>query len=358
MRFWSASLCLLVGMVAQVCAVWWASASQAMMMEPMRLCRQRRVRQHLERTNFNDNGRHERIKSRQVEICRKEPKVLQEIVKGAQLGTKECQHQFRNRRWNCTTARKSLRKVIARDTRETAFVNAVVAAGVTYTVTQACSSGHLLQCTCDKTMKGVSPDGDWEWGGCADNVQHGYKKSREFMDAKYRKRSDLKTQVMLHNNEAGRLAVKNFMRTECKCHGLSGSCTLRTCWRKLPLFRDVATRLKEKFDGAAKVIPGNDGKTIIPEVASIKPPGREDLIYSEESPDFCNPDRVTGSLGTAGRVCNSTSPGVEGCELLCCGRGYETRTTKTRVNCHCRFKWCCEVTCKICTVKKHVNTCR
>ena len=186
------------------------------------------------------------------------------------------------------------------------------------------------------------------------------------------------------------------MRTECKCHGLSGSCTLRTCWRKLPLFRDVATRLKEKFDGAAKVIPGksssffklmimrmmffkiiqfsfgkwkfvkysfgkwkgNDGKTIIPEVASIKPPGREDLIYSEESPDFCNPDRVTGSLGTAGRVCNSTSPGVEGCELLCCGRGYETRTTKTRVNCHCRFKWCCEVTCKICTVKKHVNTCR
>jgi wingless-type MMTV integration site family protein 6 len=51
----------------------------------------------------------------------------------------------------------------------------------------------------------VSPDGDWEWGGCADNVQHGYKKSREFMDAKYRKRSDLKTQVMLHNNEAGRL---------------------------------------------------------------------------------------------------------------------------------------------------------
>lgn len=85
-----------------------------MMMEPMRLCRQRRVRQHLERTSLNDNGRHERLKSRQVEICRKEPKVLQEIVKGAQLGTKECQHQFRNRRWNCTTARKSLRKVIAR----------------------------------------------------------------------------------------------------------------------------------------------------------------------------------------------------------------------------------------------------
>lgn len=48
----------------------------------------------------------------------------------------------------------SLINLLCADTRETAFVNAVVAAGVTYTVTQACSSGHLLQCTCDKTMKG------------------------------------------------------------------------------------------------------------------------------------------------------------------------------------------------------------
>ena len=61
---------------------------------------------------------------------------------------------------------------------------------------------------------------------------------------------------MLHNNEVGRLQVKNYMRTECKCHGLSGSCTLRTCWRKMPLFRDVGDRLKDKFDAAAKVIPG------------------------------------------------------------------------------------------------------
>ena len=51
---------------------------------------------------------------RTAETCRKEPQVLHEIVKGAQVATKECQFQFRNRRWNCTTARKGLRKVLAR----------------------------------------------------------------------------------------------------------------------------------------------------------------------------------------------------------------------------------------------------
>lgn len=46
---------------------------------------------------------------------------------------------------------------------------------------------------------------DWEWGGCGDNVNYGVRKSREWMDALYRKRSDIKTLVMLHNNDAGRL---------------------------------------------------------------------------------------------------------------------------------------------------------
>lgn len=41
------------------------------------------------------------------------------------------------------------------DTRETGFVNAITAAGVTYAVTRACTMGHLVECSCDKmTSKG------------------------------------------------------------------------------------------------------------------------------------------------------------------------------------------------------------
>lgn len=152
-------------------------------------------------------------------------------------------------------------------------------------------------------------------------------------------------------------AVKNYMRTECKCHGLSGSCTLRTCWKKMPHFREVGDRLLERFNGASKVMGGNDGKTLIPVGQNIKPPDKQDLIYSAESPDFCLPNRKTGSLGTRGRMCNSTALDVSGCDLLCCERGHRDETVVLEENCLCRFHWCCVVQCKKCLVRKDLSLC-
>jgi len=64
-----------------------------------------------------------------------------------------------------------------------------------------------------EAKKSLPTEGDWEWGGCGDNVNFGFKKSRDFMDAPYRKRSDIKTLVKLHNNDAGRLVSNS-------CHSL------------------------------------------------------------------------------------------------------------------------------------------
>ena len=52
--------------------------------------------------------------------------------------------------------------------------------------------------------------------------------------------------------------------------------------------------------------------------------------------------------GTQGRPCNRTSLGMDGCNLLCCGRGYNTQKTTIRERCNCKFHWCCHVECKMC----------
>ncbi len=96
------------------------------------------------------------------------------------------------------------------DTREAGFVNAITSAGAVYSITQACTMGLLMECSCDygRQSKDVSTDGQWEWGGCGDDVRYGYLKSKDFMDSvkkKRRKRTDLRTKLNLHNNEAGRL---------------------------------------------------------------------------------------------------------------------------------------------------------
>lgn len=71
-------------------------------------------------------------------------------------------------------------------------------------------AGHGRQNKFDRAMdkkKYMPNEGEWEWGGCGDNVNFGFKKSRDFMDAPYRQRSDIKTLVKLHNNDAGRLVM-------------------------------------------------------------------------------------------------------------------------------------------------------
>lgn len=39
---------------------------------------------------------------------------MKEITKGINLGFKECEYQFKNRRWNCTTQKKYMRKILIR----------------------------------------------------------------------------------------------------------------------------------------------------------------------------------------------------------------------------------------------------
>lgn len=212
--------------------------------------------------------------------------------------------------------------------------------------------------------------------------------------------------------------VQSEMKQECKCHGMSGSCTVKTCWMRLPIFRSIGDNLKDRFDGASRVMVGNAGGLrrlrskdnaqnkhyeqqqsqdpqqqpqleqqqqqqqqngggggggrrrggggggrnrynfqLKPYNPELKAPGTKDLVYLEPSPGFCEPNPRLGILGTHGRACNESSIGVDGCDLMCCGRGYKTHQALVSERCNCTFLWCCEVKCSVCQYRKTINTC-
>lgn len=150
----------------------------------------------------------------------------------------------------------------------------------------------------------------------------------------------------------------NYAKVACKCHGVSGSCSIKTCWQQLPTFREIGERLKERYDGAVEVKFNKRGTKLKRRHSRYNKPDREDLIYLQQSPDYCSENKETGSMGTTGRECNKSSDGMDGCNLMCCGRGYNTFKKTLVERCNCKFVWCCHVKCKTCESVKDVHVCK
>uniref|UniRef100_A0AAU7EB66 Protein Wnt n=1 Tax=Terebratalia transversa TaxID=34513 RepID=A0AAU7EB66_TERTR len=303
--------------------------------------------------------------NRQKKICKKNVEMMGSVGQGANMSISECQYQFQFRRWNCSTVPHPLSmfgNIVHQGNRESAFVHAISAAGVAHSVTRSCSTGRLDRCGCDRTIRGRSQKG-FLWAGCSDNVAYGTAFSKAFVDVRERgikgAYSKGRSLMNLHNNEAGRKVVEKLMKTQCKCHGVSGSCEMKTCWKAMPPFRDIGQKIKEQFDGATEVVQKRIGtrRRLVPKNSQFKAHTNTDLVYLVASPDYCELDPKTGSLGTSGRQCNKNSKAIDGCELMCCGRGYQSRKKVIRERCHCKFHWCCSVKCKECVKEIEEHFC-
>uniref|UniRef100_A0A8C7VAF9 Protein Wnt n=1 Tax=Oryzias sinensis TaxID=183150 RepID=A0A8C7VAF9_9TELE len=282
---------------------------------------------------------------------------------GARMGIHECKHQFAWEKWNCPekTLQLSTHIGLRSATKETSFLHAISAAGVMYTLTKNCSMGDFENCGCDDSRIGQAGGKGWIWGGCSDNVEFGEKISKHFVDA-LEGGHDSRAAVNLHNNEAGRLAVKATMRKACKCHGVSGSCSIQTCWMQLADFREVGNYLKMKHQRAMKLEldkkPAKAGNSAVNRgiiAHTLRRIAKTELIYLEDSPNYCVKNQSLGVQGTEGRECtkgdkNFSQKEKKSCRSLCneCGFRVVQKRVEVVTSCNCKFHWCCTVRCEKC----------
>uniref|UniRef100_T1JPJ6 Protein Wnt n=1 Tax=Strigamia maritima TaxID=126957 RepID=T1JPJ6_STRMM len=336
--FWFILVCL----VKASSANWWLLGMPSTYQSTLEL-KATNYKQHCSKLHY--------LVKRQRELCDLSENVLKSVGNGAKMGIDECQYQFRMSRWNCSTFSDSpsvFGGMLKIRSREKAYVYAVSAAGVAYSITRSCSKGEIAECGCDDKVRTKSTKGKWEWGGCSEDVRFGESFSKDFVDSRENE-NEAEGLMNLHNNEAGRRSIRSKMELVCKCHGVSGSCSVRVCWRRMATFRLVGDELTARLDGASfvkmvkrkkkRLRPMTKNRKKTHEKRSRLPRGITRLLRK----------KCVGVLGTQERTCNRSSYGMDGCRLLCCGRGYHTLIHEVTDKCNCRFVWCCRVMCEQCT---------
>lgn len=366
---------------------------------------------------------------RQQELCKNDRYSFAASLQGVKRAEYECKNRFANERWNCPElfvqlqnslheSKNPTKTIFMSPTKETAYANALVAASITHAVSKACQQGMIPEMECQasneneydtKTLttaqrrqanelakKGLKPPDNRQTKiECIFECQeHGFSISKEYLER------DDREEINFNNQEVGR-KINDDTTNNCKCHGISGSCTVTTCFPKSLKYDTMARKIfraykdARRYDGWSGEVDPNLGQ-------------HEELLYTKDH-DYCSASENAniGFPGTKDRPCRpgrkgsgKGRPGKKGrsrrdrrrdrkktrrnrrdkkendtsekqlpkCgrkvsgkrssgkKEICCGRGYhiiEKQVKKTR---NCKFFWCCRIECEeiVETVKQGV----
>ncbi|VDN58379.1 unnamed protein product [Dracunculus medinensis] len=239
-------------------------------------------------------------------LCRTQPSIAVAAYEGMQDIMNECREKMRFEPWDCSQINTVLQDppVLRMGTKEAAYLWALSSAGAAWGISMACAQGWLQDCACN-THDHVKQN--WEWDGCSYGVQFGIVTSRKLLTRSAPTRSPIR-KLEKHNLKAGRIAIKKTLVSSCKCHGVSGSCDQKTCWKKAAELPIIVKHLTNKLRRARRV---SDEKTRAKNA---------ELIFMEDSPDPCLTTRTTN------RVCNwrNETNSMGDCSVLCCGQGFKS----------------------------------
>ncbi|ESN90242.1 hypothetical protein HELRODRAFT_90849 [Helobdella robusta] len=337
-------------------------------------------------------------------FCQWRPGSLDILIEAGRLTRHECKRQFASRRWNCPTFPDeknggSYNKIKINNfpgNKETAFLQTLTSSSMAYVITKGCASGAIFNCGCDTDRRDFyttnnylnnnynynnnynhnhnnEDDVIFKWGGCSDDVIHGIEFTKNLIDESSDKiirigesrinpdKINAKKAMLQHNVNTGRDVLLNSIIVKCKCHGISGSCQTKTCWRTLSQFQSIAAEIMTRYDHAEKIERGVR-KNIARVVARDQKNNNNNtnnLVYVINSPTYCTPLPKFDFYGTTGRTCDRKSGSQYGsCDVTCCGRGYVTVVRRVTERCNCQFHYCCTVTCEKCERSYDEHLCK
>uniref|UniRef100_A0A915BGK9 Protein Wnt n=1 Tax=Parascaris univalens TaxID=6257 RepID=A0A915BGK9_PARUN len=231
----------------------------------------------------------------QARMCRRISELMPVIIRASQSTVSTCQKIFADRRWNCSSILLAphLKPDLTKGTKEQAYVYALSSAAVTHHVAKACVSGDLPYCPCGLNSPTVSADATYKESLIDDLTFI----NTDFVETPSIVGLPPRAKMNQHNNDVGRQVTQESLYRKCKCHGVSSSCNVRTCWNTLPDIVDVALRLRERYAEAAEMSEllaesGYGNNAMHGEMS------KQHLVYLRKSPDYCVEDKRTGSFGT------------------------------------------------------------
>lgn len=312
-----------------------------------------------------------------LDLCVKNPEPFFYAQSGFEKGIQRCRDSFRCHRWNCTTHKEHKFKLfgvgMARASRESAIMIAMAVAGMVEHVTNELAKGKREKLKislndCINMRRPRNPKEYVSFDDCNADLTLGEYHAKKIIDTWIQDHDTSQKEIMMneHNAAVGSLSVRSNMREICKCAGMSGACNAKYCYRILRNL-DVSTQwLREKYEKAKKVQashrPKRDGTRPLVTVQGHQTPAKDDLIYLLNSPNYCDYDTETGSLGTKGRLCNicsDSNDGLGSCEEMCCGRGYSKHEMIVTVHCQCTFNdTLISIECKKCKKKVTQYRCK
>ena len=251
----------------------------------------------------------------QQKLCKIHSRFAPAIKHASKSAIHDCSEIMKNSRWGC---QKMTSSDLKSTSAESSFIRALSTAKLTNSIFRLCQSGTV--------------------GECEKNFINGFV--REFSDApSIRHKSNTEAKMDLHNSKIGQDITWGSKKVICKCHGTSGSCSVKTCWETAPQKDEINRKLAEKYSTAVKV----DSRTISHVTNLVK--GR--LVFSAPRRSFC--------AITRGRECEILGTGEKSCQSMCCGRGFIKKQNNI-LDEVCKFIWPSSIQCSpvIKTVKKFV----